>query len=92
MALYEAVETLPEKHRMSLMLFAIGEYDINEIACDLHLNGTTARMSWGTVRNICGYSRNRFRLPWARREDGELAPGNFPVDTSLWRGHHDTIR
>ncbi len=37
MALYEAVETLPEKHRMPLMLFAIGGYDINEIACDLLL-------------------------------------------------------
>ena len=41
MAPYEAIETLPEKYRMPLVLFAIGEYDIKEIASDLHLNGAT---------------------------------------------------
>ncbi len=66
MALYESIEILPEKYRMPLVLFAIGRYDINEIASDLHLNGATARMRWETVRKICRYPRNRFLTPQGR--------------------------
>lgn len=43
MALYEAIETLPEKYRNPLVLFAIGGYDIKEIASDLQLKGTTVK-------------------------------------------------
>jgi DNA-directed RNA polymerase specialized sigma24 family protein len=43
MARYESIEILPEKYRMLLALFAIGGYDINEIASDLHLNGATVK-------------------------------------------------
>lgn len=43
MALYEAIEILPDKYKMPLVLFAIGGYDIKEIASDLQLNGTTVK-------------------------------------------------
>ena len=63
MALYEAAETLPEKYRMPLMLFAIGEYDINEIASDLHLNGASARMRWGLFGIYAGTRGTVFDSP-----------------------------
>ena len=50
MALYEAIETLPEKYRMPLVLFATSGYDIIEIASDLHLNGATVKTRLFLVR------------------------------------------
>lgn len=43
MALYEAIETLPDKYKMPLALFAIGGYDIEEIASDLQLKSATVK-------------------------------------------------
>ncbi len=43
MALHEAIEALPAKYRTPLVLFAIGGYEVNEIATDLHLKGATVK-------------------------------------------------
>ncbi len=43
MALYEAIEALPAKYRTPLVLFAIGGFDVNEIATDLRLKGATVK-------------------------------------------------
>jgi RNA polymerase sigma-70 factor (ECF subfamily) len=43
MALYEAIETLPEKYRSPLVMFAMGGYDVKEIAADLQLRTATVK-------------------------------------------------
>jgi len=52
MALYEAIETLPEKYKTPLVLFAIGGYDIKEIATDLQLKGPTVKTRLFRAREI----------------------------------------
>ena len=43
MALYEAIESLPAKYRVPLVLFSIGGFDVNEIATDLCLKAATVK-------------------------------------------------
>ncbi len=42
-ALYEAIEALPAKYQTPLVLFAIGGFDVNEIATSLRLKGATVK-------------------------------------------------
>ena len=43
MALYEAIETLPDKYRLPLVFYSIGGYDVKKIASELELNSSTVK-------------------------------------------------
>lgn len=43
MTLYDAIEILPDMYKVPMVLFAIGGYDIKEIASDLQLSGSTVK-------------------------------------------------
>lgn len=54
---YAAIETLPDKYKMPLVLFAIGGRDIKEIASDLQLKGATVK-----TRLFCAREKLREHL------------------------------
>lgn len=76
MALHEAIETLPVKYQTPLVLFAIGGYEVNEIATELCLKGATVKTRLFRAREMLRRQLREIQAPEPYRDQFETQTGH----------------
>lgn len=76
MALHEAIESLPAKYQTPLVLFAIGGYEVNEIATELRLKGATVKTRLFRAREMLRRQLREIQAPEPYRDPLETQMGH----------------